>query len=76
MNRLWIFAIFVNARFRLDTDVHVMCAVDICDRHIYVLKGILTSDCYCFLKVMFIGLSILLGCLTLWKGYVDKSYLD
>ena len=39
MNRLWRFAIFVNARFRLDTDVHAMCAVDICDRHFLCSKG-------------------------------------
>ena len=44
MNRQWGFAIFVSARFRLDTDVHAMCAVDICDWHVSVLKGILTSD--------------------------------
>ena len=31
------------------------------------LKGILTPVCYCFLKVIFISLSILMGCFNTFE---------
>ena len=67
MNCLWEFTIFVNAWFRLDTyDGPGVVLTSVIDMFMF-LQGILTPVCYCFFKVIFISVSILMGCFNTFK---------
>ena len=62
----------MNGCFILTTGVHNRCNIDTYGWPFYVLMENLDTSLLLFLKVMLISLSILMGCLTAFKGLADR----